>query len=133
VNMALKLRVPYEAGNFSTSCATVNFSRRAVVHGASLSISVHKEIGGQKQDQSHLCKLLQTVIIIIIITTITIPSKDILCFVCLWIGVNVLKRKQDGIQCLTRIPFTITKKHAYSFPFYFFSLHNPGWVINFHS
>jgi hypothetical protein len=87
-----------------------------------------------------LRKLLQIVIIIIIITIIittatiiTIPSKDVLGLVYLWIGVNVLNRKQDGIQFLTRIPFTIMKKHAYFFSFYFFSLHNPDWVINFHS
>jgi hypothetical protein len=34
-NAAMNLRVPYNAGNFLTSCKPVSFSRRTLLHGAS--------------------------------------------------------------------------------------------------
>jgi len=35
VTAVLNLRVPYNVGNFLTSCKPVNFSRRTVLHGVS--------------------------------------------------------------------------------------------------
>jgi hypothetical protein len=33
VNAVMNLRVPYDAGNFLTSCKPVSFSRRTLLHG----------------------------------------------------------------------------------------------------
>jgi len=33
MNVVMKLRVPYNAGNFWTSCGSVDFSRRTVLYG----------------------------------------------------------------------------------------------------
>jgi CRISPR/Cas system-associated protein Cas7 (RAMP superfamily) len=35
VNAVMNLRVPYNAGNFLTSCEPVSFSRRIMLHGVS--------------------------------------------------------------------------------------------------
>jgi len=35
VNTVMNLRVPYNAGNFLTSCKPVSFSRRILLHGVS--------------------------------------------------------------------------------------------------
>jgi hypothetical protein len=35
VNAVMNLRVPQNAGNFLTSCKTVSFSRRTLLHGVS--------------------------------------------------------------------------------------------------
>ena len=35
VNAAMKLRVPWNVGNFLTCCKPVSFSRRTVIHGVS--------------------------------------------------------------------------------------------------
>jgi hypothetical protein len=35
VNAVMNLRVPYNAGNFLTSCKPVSFSRRTLLHGLS--------------------------------------------------------------------------------------------------
>ena len=35
VNAVTNLRVPYNAGNFLTSCKPVSFSRRTLLHGVS--------------------------------------------------------------------------------------------------
>jgi hypothetical protein len=35
VNAVMNLRVPYNVGNFLTSCELVSFSRRTVLHGVS--------------------------------------------------------------------------------------------------
>jgi hypothetical protein len=35
VNAAMNLRIPYNEGNFLTSCTPVSFSRRTLLHGVS--------------------------------------------------------------------------------------------------
>jgi len=39
VNEVMNLRVPYNAGNFLTSCKPVSFSRNTLLHGVSKQVS----------------------------------------------------------------------------------------------
>jgi len=39
VNVVMNLRVPYDAGNFLTSCKPVSFTRRTLLHGVSEKVS----------------------------------------------------------------------------------------------